>query len=77
MMSAHQFLIFLLVLTEHQLVMFMHMRRPRHMQRTNPTAYQSFGLNLLHSFRNPVSPFHIGSLQKPLPVCRIDKAKAV
>ena len=36
----HQFFVFLRILTEHQLVILMHMSRPRDMQRTYLTSYQ-------------------------------------
>ena len=58
----HQFLIFFRILAKLQLVIFMHMSRPRNMKRTNLATYQRPFFYFLHTLRNPIGTLHVGPL---------------
>ena len=47
--TRHQILIFLFILTKHQLAIIMHMSSPRDMQRINPASQQCARLKYTHA----------------------------
>jgi len=75
--TRHQILIFLFILTKHQLVIVMYMGSPRDMQRINPASQQCAMLNFLYPFRNPISTLYVRSLQQAFTITRINKTMAV
>jgi len=75
--TGHKILIFLFILTKHQLVIIMHMSGPRDMQSINPASQQCAWLNFLYSFRNLISTLYIRSLQQAFTITRINKTMAV